>query len=294
MRAAWIAAIVTLWAGAAAAQWSFENTETGAVARGCSDPARGGQSLCLELSCADGAPLAWGLTTETVAELVAAPSAEALVFVGSRDAGTLDFRATGPGTFRAPLRETHLGGIDWLKRGLRAELRLWAGADAPFQSFRVGLIGSRKAIEAVEAACPMPDFEAAEREARTLEDPETVVLGQIAEACAALDGMLTVQEGFAREVELDGANGPDFVIAHGLAACSTTPELLCGAGGCLHSVWLARDDGRYLRVFEDYVDTITPVEPGVLEMRRPGAGCGRDEAGCITRYGVTAEGLEAF
>lgn len=289
----WVFSVLAIvWAAAAQAQW-VSTTQEGSgrhAATGCTEI--GDRKLCLELSCTDGAPLSWGLSSENIAEMVAAPAVDALVFVGSRLAGSLDFTASGLEAFRAPLEEAHLDGLERLKAGITAELRIWFGADVPPAIHRIGLRGSRKAIEAVEAACPMPDFAAREIERRTMADPGAVVLGELAEACTALDGALTVQEGFVREVELDGAPGLDLVIDHSLAECSTAASLVCGASGCLHSVWLQQSDGRYRRVFLDSVRSVLPVEPGVIEMARQGRACGGGS--CRTRYIVNAGTLEEF
>lgn len=292
MRVCFFSVLVLVWAAAAQAQWVATTDEaTGRhAASGCAETR--GAKICFEMSCSEGRPLSWGLASENIADMIAAPSVEALVFVGSRLAGSLDFTASGLEEFRAPLEESHLDGVERLKAGLTAELRIWFGADVPPAIYRVGLRGSRKAIESVQAACPLPDFAAREIERRTMQEPGAVVLGELAEACTALDGTLTVQEDFVREMELDGTPGLDLVIDHSLAECSTAQSLVCGPSGCLHSVWLRQPDDRYRRVFQDSIQSFHPVEPGVVEMRHRDRACGNGD--CLKRYLVNADALEPF
>ncbi len=282
-----------LVAGTAQAQasWVVESDpSTGRhAARACTEG--GDASVCLELSCSTEQPLSWGMRTEGIADLVVAESVDALMVVGSSLVGTLEFESVGMESFRAPLEETHVDGLERLKAGMRADMRMWFGPEEAPELYRFGLSGSRKAISEVEALCPLPDFAAREVERRTQVDPGSVVLGELAEACRTLDGTIAVMEGFLSEVDLDGEGAMDLVVDHSLAECSTATSLVCSDAGCQNSFWLAQEDGRYRRVFLDTIQSYRSAEPGVVEITFQGVACGRGGGSCTRRYTVGPDAL---
>ncbi|CAN0064425.1 unnamed protein product, partial [Chrysoparadoxa australica] len=174
--------------------------------------------------------------------------------------------------------ETHLRGIQRLKAGIRAQLHVWYSGDAAPEVHNFTLIGSRNAITAVEQVCPQPDFAAREMERRTLPDPATKILGDMREACTVLDGQLSVGEDFDVAIDIDGKPPMDLRVNHGAMVCDSTPDMVCGAAGCLTSFWLGLDDGRYRRVFLDAIQDATLTEqPGVLTLSLNGPRCGGDD-----------------
>lgn len=283
----------SLWAGTAQAQtsWVVESKpDLEQHAAGvCTDS--GDASVCLELSCSADQPLSWGMRSQGVADLVGAASVDALMVVGSSLIGTLEFETVGIESFRAPLEETHVDGLERLKAGMRADMRMWFGPEEAPELYRFGLSGSRKAITEMESLCPLPDFAAREVERRTQADPGSVILGELAEACRTLDGTLAVMEGFVREVDLDGQAGVDLVVDHSLAECSTATSLVCSDAGCQNSFWLAQEDGRYRRVFLDTIQSYQSAEPGVMEITFQGRACGRSGGTCTRNYTVGPDAL---
>lgn len=291
MRMTGLMAPLLIWAGAAQAQWQVESDPQSGrhAAQACA--VNGEAELCLELACSATKPLYWGLRSQGVAELVTAAQVDTLVVVGARLVGTLAFETTGMERFEAPLEQSHVEGLERLKAGMRADMRMWFGPEEAPTLYRFGLEGSRRAISEVEALCPLPDFAAREEERRTVEDPGSVILGELAEACRALDGMLSVQEGFVRDVDLDGTGAADLVIDHSLAECTTASSLVCSDAGCQHSAWLAQEDGRYRRVFLDTIESYAVPEAGVMEINFQGAACGRRGGSCTRRFEVGPDAL---
>lgn len=273
--AVWAASV---WGTAAQANWVFEGgeEETAHVARVCTGT---DEVLCFELGCSAGDPLAFRLTSQNKPDMVAAPRLNTLLFVGSQLAGSLDFSASGLESFHAPLEETHLRGIQRLKAGVRAQLHVWYANDTAPEVFRFTLIGSRVAITGAEAQCPLPDFEARELERRTLQDPAARIRADMREACTVLDGTLTEGEGYAVPFDIDGKGPMDLRVNHGALACDTTPEMVCGPAGCLTSLWLAVEDGRYRRVYMNAIQDAAPTEePGVVAFTFSGTRCGAEGA----------------
>ncbi|SNT22789.1 hypothetical protein [Antarctobacter heliothermus] len=269
-----------VWSGAARADWEFIGGEEATVhtARVCKGA---DEVLCLELGCTLGDPLAFRLTSQNMAGMVAAAQLDTLLFVGSQLAGSLDFSQSGLESFHAPLEETHLRGIQRLKAGIRAQLHVWYSGDAAPEVHNFTLIGSQNAITAVEQFCPQPDFAARELERRTLPDPATKILGDMREACTVLDGQLTVGEDFDVAIDIDGKPPLDLRVNHGAMVCDSTPDMVCGPAGCLTSFWLGLDNGQYRRVFLDAIqDAALTGQPGVLTLSLKGSRCGDgDDAG---------------
>lgn len=291
MRKLGMLACAMLSAGAAQAQWVVDSDVLTGRHAASVCTASGDAELCLELSCTSEEPLSWGLRSQGVADLVAAPAVDALMVVGSSLVGTLEFEGVAIESFRAPLEETHVDGLERMKAGMRADMRMWFGVEEAPELYRFGLSGSRKAISEVEALCPLPDFAAREVERRTVPDPGSVVLGELAEACRTLDGTLSVQEGFVREMDLDGTGELDLAVDHSLAECSTATSLVCSDAGCQNSFWLAQEDGRFRRVFLETIKEFTAVEPGVVEITFQGAACGRGGGTCTGTYDVGPDSL---
>ncbi|SMX38086.1 hypothetical protein [Maliponia aquimaris] len=264
-------------ATAALANWEFEGGPEAEVhtARVCEGR---DQVLCFELGCTTGEPLGFRLTSRNMAEMVAAPRLDTLLFVGSQLAGSLEFSQSGLESFRAPLEETHLRGIDRLRAGIRAQLHVWYSAEGAPEIHQFTLIGSNAAISAVQEQCPLPDFAERELERRTLADPAAKVLSDMREACSVLSGTLTEGAGFAVPFDLDGQEPMDLRVNHGALVCDSTPDLVCGTAGCLTSLWQGLDDGRYRRVFLNAVQDAETVEPGVVKMSFKGSRCKGVEA----------------
>lgn len=284
-----------LWSGQVAAEW----TDVGATEQPlravsvCGD-VRDGATLCFGLSCAGGGALGFTLQSTGDADLLARPDLEAQVFVGARALAPLAFRSVGLGAFEADLTEAHLPGLERLKAGLGMELRYWESDEAPPVVRRMSLTGSRDAIEAAEAACPLPDFAAQDRAARTLADPATRIRADMDEACAALGGDVTAEPGFVMPFDIDGAGRLDLRINHGRLRCSAAENLVCGPAGCLTSLWQAQPDGTYLRVFLNAIQDAAPEAPGRVRLSLRGSLCGRIGAGPCTRvYTLQGDALSA-
>jgi hypothetical protein len=291
--------LLTIWAAfawttTASANWEFEGGEEAdlQVARVCKED---GGTLCLELGCSVGEPLGFRLISQNMPEMVAAPRLDTLLFVGSQLAGSLEFRANGLESFRTPLEETHLRGIRQLKAGVRAQLHVWYGEDAAPEIHQFTLIGSRVAIQAAEAQCPMPDFAARELERRTMQDPAARILADMREACTVLSGSLTEGPDYAVPFDIDGTGPMDLRVNHGALVCDSTPDLVCGSAGCLTSLWVGLDDGRYRRVFMNAIqDASERQEPGVVTLSLKGTQCGSADAGpCAQRFELQGAELNA-
>lgn len=275
MRAGWVIAAAMMLASPGTAQeWTFQQgPEPGRNAAWICD-----EGFCVGLSCDAGGPLGFGLSGQDDADLAARPDLDALVFVGGTALPPLAFRSIGPGTFEAKLTRDALRGIERLKAGVEMEVLYWETADdMPVRRF-LSLKGSRDAITAVEAACPLPDFDAQERAALTLRDPASHVLEDMRSACAVLDGEITEGARFAEAIDLDGVAPEDLVLRHGELSCSTVDDLVCGPAGCLTSVWQA-GEGGYTRVFLNAVQDVAAEQPGALRLTLKGSLCGRIGAG---------------
>ncbi len=205
------------------------------------------------------------------------PDFEVQVFVGARVLSPMQFSATDSG-FAAPVTKAHLAGLDRLKAGARMDLRYWENDEQPPVRWRFSLTGSRVSIEALEAVCDLPDFAGQERSERLSQDPASEILGDMVEACAALDGQVAEVEGYAESIDLDGAAPLDLRVNHGLLACSTAEDMVCGPAGCLTSLWQALPEGGYLRVFQNAVRDVTPEAAGAVRLSLQGSLCGRRNA----------------
>ncbi|MGP6087436.1 hypothetical protein [Antarctobacter jejuensis] len=274
------------------ADWTFEGGEEASVhvARVCKG---GDQELCLELGCETGESLSFRLTSRNFPDMVAAPRLDTLLFVGSQLAGSLEFSHSGLESFQAPLEETHLRGIDRLKAGVRAQLHVWYSNDSAPEIHRFTLIGSNKAITEVQQFCPLPDFAARELERRTLEDPAARIMADMREACAVLNGKITEGTGFSEPFDIDGKPPMDLRVNHGALVCDSTPDLVCGPAGCLTSLWVAQEEGRYRRVFLNAIQDVVPGEAGQVKLRYKGSRCGAKDALCEQAFALDAEELVA-
>lgn len=281
-----------LWGAPAQANWVFEGGEGAAthVARVCKGR---DQELCLELGCSAGDPLAFRLTSRNIPDMVAAPRLDTLLFVGSQLAGSFEFSHSGLETFQAPLEETHLRGINRLKAGVRAQLHVWYSNDGAPEIHRFTLIGSNNAITQVEQYCPLPDFEAREKERRTLADPGAKIRSDMREACSVLNGEITQGSGYTVPFDVDGKEPMDLRVNHGALVCDSTPDLVCGPAGCLTSLWVAQDDNRYRRVFLNVIQDVQPGEAGQVTVRYKGSRCGAADALCEQVFALEAGDLIA-
>ena len=272
-----------LASGVVAAEWAYQaGPEPGRHAAFVCEEGRGaqsGQRLCFGLSCDARGAMRFGLGAEGDPDLLARPEVDVQAFAGWRVLAPLGFRSTGLGSFEAPFSEAHVAGLERLKAGAQMELRYWEAGDVPPVVWRLTLKGSRVAIEALEAVCPLPDFAAQARAARVSVDPAGEVLADMREACAALGGEVEMQDVYTESIDLDGQGAADLVLNHGALHCSTQEDLVCGPAGCLHSIWQAQTEGGYLRVFLNAVQGVTAAEPGSVRLDLKGLLCGRRGAG---------------
>lgn len=261
----------------AKADWSVDSS--GRVASVCAVDATGTQ-VCLSLGCGSDGALGWGLSHAGAPTLEAADAVAAELTVGSRRVGALRFEATSPSRLTAPLNEATLPGFEWMKRGLRADLRLRPETEdeAEEQVASFSLAGSRRAIETVEQSCPRPDFTAMETDRLLSDDPAATVLETAQSACGLLGGTVTVQEGFVRDIDLDGAGTVDRVVYHPAAECSAAPTATCGQDGCLQSLWLAQEEGGFRQVLAQSLYGLSVIAPGQIAIDVSARACGRPQA----------------
>jgi hypothetical protein len=272
--------------GAGLAQWQATGAEGGVAPRaGLCTESRDGRTLCFGLSCPNGGPMQFDLAVVGDDDLVTRDALETTVFVGATALPPLVFERLAEGRFAASLTEAHLPGVERLKAAMQADLRFWADPDSPPEHWPLTLRGSRKAIETVEAGCPLPDFEAQALASRRLTDPAQQVLSDMQAACALLGGSVTVEDGFAREMDIDGLSPTDLRLDHGKLRCSAAEGLVCGPAGCLTTLWLGQAEGGYLRVYRNAVQDMAPEAPGAVAVTYRGSMCGRVGAGpCLRRY----------
>ena len=282
MKQVWAALAFVLWStGMAQAEWTQDAGGAGrTAARVCAAKDTG---VCFGLGCAGG-PLAFELRLRDVD--AGLEDVETLVFVGATALAPMVFQRQGKGVYAAPVEEAHVPGIKRLKAGARMELRYWPDADARPVLQRLTLAGSRVAIEAVEAVCPLPDFEARARAARVTGDPAARIAAQMREACAVLGGELRETEGFVQEIDIDGVAPIDLQVNHARLVCSENTSLVCGPAGCLTSLWQALPEGDYGQVFLNAVQAVAEERPGAVRVTHKGSLCGRIGAGACEKVYV--------
>ena len=79
-------------------------------------------------------------------------------------------------------------------------------------------------------------------------------LDEARKECAAADnGQAQIKPGFVRKLDLAGSKRADYVVDFGKLKCSTFESVYCGAGGCLHNIYVTTKGGGLRRVFSGNV-----------------------------------------
>jgi|GEM_PF-3520188 len=254
-------------APARAQAWSVTEPGDGAAsARICPLGEEGSDSfLCFRLECAAFEPLHFAL--DVAGRGVATEKLGVTLGVDGGDVGVLTF---APHAVDGYTRYTasfdprlHEELVDLLQRGLRASLRLdWPDG---VQDVEVGLTGSSDSLYTVMETCPMPS--------PPVDNPASLVLGEVVAACGELGGTVAMEPGFERREDLDGDGREDLVIDYAAAACTESATLNCGSGGCTVGFFLARDEG-YIRMFADVIRGYEVFPGGFLALDLHGTACG--------------------
>ena len=252
--------------GAVAQAWQVNEPEGGATAFICPEGEEGTANyLCFRLECAAFEPLHFAV--EIAGRGPVEASVPVTVGVDGGDVGVMNFTphaAQGHTRLTAAFDpRIHQELVDLLQRGLRASLRLdWPDGA---QEVEIGLNGSSDALYTVMQACPMPS--------PPVDNPASLVLGEVVAACEALDGTVAMDQGFERREDLDGDGREDLVIDYAAAVCSSSPTLNCSTGGCTVGFFLARDEG-YVRMFSDVIRGYEVFAGGFLALDMHGTACG--------------------
>lgn len=221
--------------------------------------------LCFRLECTTLEPLHFVL--DVAGRSTATEDLAVTVGVDGGDAGVLTFAphpATGYTRYTAGFDpRVHGQMVDLLERGLRASLAIdWPDGR---QDVEMGLSGSADSLLTAMRTCPEP--------ALPVDNPASLVLGEVVEACAELGGTVAMEPGFERREDLDGDGREDVVIDYAAAACSKSATLNCGSGGCTVGFFLARDEG-YTRMFADVIRGYEVFPGGFLALDLHGTACG--------------------
>jgi len=267
-----IALVCLLFAGlpaAAEVPWeTFENPETGlggAVVCPRFDAANG-QFLCLELSCHEGGDLGW---TVSVGGSRLPQALTVFLDVDGRPAGELEMTRTATpdhAEFEAAFdSDAHPRLVELLRGGAAANLTL--AFDEMRLSQPLTLLGSSLVLGAALDRCDMPT-------APAIRDPGAEVLAEVRALCADVGGEVEVQDGFIREIDIDGDGLMDREINYGAAQCSTAYTLYCGSAGCLTALYRNRGDGSFDRVFADNYYGVEVQTRTVLTFQLHGSACG--------------------
>ena len=89
---------------------------------------------------------------------------------------------------------------------------------------------------------------------------------------------LVLDDGFAQRIELTGDGRDDVVMNYGALECDGMVSAFCGSGGCSYTIYVAREDGRYIRAFEGLIYGVQGIyyEGGrAISIGRHGSACGR-------------------
>lgn len=247
--------------------WIMVDTEGagGAGAQVCGDEP---DAPCFRVTCENDSPLHFDIALFGAAAAGLEGDVPVELRVDGRAAALILFTAGTPSdgmtTLAAPYDpRLHGALIDQLRRGSRAELEIRAPSGAIVTP--VSLRGSSKALGAVMDTCPVPEV--------PLDDPASVVLGEIVHACGQLGGSVVMEPGFERREDLDGDGREDVVIDYAAAVCSEMASLYCGSGGCTVGFFLARDEG-FERIFDGVIRGYTAKPDGLLALDLHGTACG--------------------
>ena len=252
--------------GAVAQAWQVTEAEGGASAFICPEGEEGTANyLCFRLECAAFEPLHFAV--EVAGRGSIETPVPVTVGVDGGDVGVMSFAphaADGHTRLTAAFDpRVHEEVVDLLQRGLRASLRLdWPDGT---REVEMGLNGSSDALYTVMQTCPMPS--------PPVDNPASLVLGEVVAACEALDGTVAMDQGFERREDLDGDGREDLVIDYAAAVCSSSPTLNCSTGGCTVGFFLARDTG-YVRMFSDVIRGYEVFPGGFLALDMHGTACG--------------------
>jgi hypothetical protein len=269
----------------AAADWEYMgDAATGRHAAFVCD-----DGFCFGLSCNADTPLAFGISAPEAPDLRNKTEVFVQAFAGPRTLEPMRFASIGAGTFEAPFEEGHVEGLERLKNAATLELRYWPDAESPPELRRLSLRGSRAAIEAVSAACPLPDFEARALQNLRLADPAAQIAANFGAACGALGGRVTVQPGFSEPFDIDGVAPMDLRVNHGRLTCSAQDDMVCGPAGCLTSLWQA-DEAGYKQIFLNAIQDAAPEAPGQVRLTLKGSLCGRVGAGACEQVWQLVDG----
>ena len=287
--------LISLFPHMALADWAFD--APGRIlshsAMSCGQVSNG--RYCLELGCVEGGDLMFHLNALEHSTISEANKIRLNLSVSRQLLPAIEFLLAGEvGLFFAPFEERHLPGLDRLKAGSRAEAIFWMGPVLKGAKGPVSLRGSSKAIDAALAACPLPDFAARDLERRKWDDPQAAVRLEMAEQCR--DAGTTPgapKEGFVTEVDADGIPPIDLLVNHGAVPCLNAPSLVCGSAGCLHSLWIGQDNGRYVRVLRSNIHGLSADGSGQITLNLHGGACGLVGAEpCAKRFQVFNDRLE--
>ena len=260
----------------ALADWAFDAPRRILSHSAMSCGSTGDGSYCLELGCVEGGPLMFHLNALEHSRMSEANKVRLNLSVARQLMPAIEFTLGGDvGLFDAPFEERHIEGLEALKAGNRAEARFWMGPVLQGAKGPVSLRGSSKAIDAALAACPMPDFAARDLERRTVDDPRAAVRLAMAEMCGEVGGVTSEpNETFVTEVDADGKAPMDLLMNHGAVPCSTAATLVCGSAGCVNSLWIGQESGRYVRVLQTNLYGLTADGSGRIIVDFHGSACG--------------------
>lgn len=80
-------------------------------------------------------------------------------------------------------------------------------------------------------------------------DPVEAERRIIAESCSEV----VLDDAFAERVDLTGDGRDDVVMDYGALQCDGMVSAFCGSGGCSYTIYVALEDGRYVRAFEGLI-----------------------------------------
>ncbi|MBV7409197.1 DUF1176 domain-containing protein [Maritimibacter sp. DP1N21-5] len=214
-----------------AQEWAYETYRDRDYATSCGDALSGDMGLlCFTVGCEAGGWMTFSLNAATalpdridVTLSVDETKPETRAFA-RRSVGGEDIPAYGA----REAEDVEL--IAALKSGSTLVLTLGGTVEA---EHRFSLSGSSAALDPVAEVCALRPAPVA--------DPRTVELVRARGACADLQGSMSVEPEFALREDFNGDGAEDVAFDLGAVTCSTAEDLFCGAGGCTHVIYLARE-----------------------------------------------------